>query len=201
MNSDFIKTYDESELLHQLKQGSEFAFTQIFNHYRSRIYTVALSYLKSSALAEEIVQDVFLKIWLKRTELEHILRFDAYLITMSKNLIFDRLKKIAYEVDAQTTLKEQDDFINDAEYRIREHQCQQLVEEAMNLLPPQQKIIYHLARTEGLSHEQIAEKMQLSRLTVKTHMARALKFVRSFITARLNTFSFSPFLSALIFLH
>ena len=67
MNSDFIKTYDESELLHQLKQGSEFAFTQIFDHYRSRIYTVALTYLKSSALAEEIVQDVFLKIWLKRT--------------------------------------------------------------------------------------------------------------------------------------
>ena len=159
MNSDSIKTYDEYELLQHLKQGSEFAFTQIFNRYRSRIYSVALTYLKSSALAEEIVQDVFLKIWLKRTELEHILRFDAYLITMAKNLVFDRLKKIAYEVDAQTILKEQDHFINDAEYRVREHQCRQLVEEAMNLLPPQQKIIYHLARTEGLSHEQIAEKM------------------------------------------
>ncbi|MDX2048235.1 MAG: RNA polymerase sigma-70 factor [Chitinophagaceae bacterium] len=180
--------YVEHEMLLLLNTGSEFAFTQIFNHYRGRIYAVALKFLKSPAPAEEIVQDVFLKIWLKRYELHMVENFEAYLFTMARNFIFDRLKKMAYETAAQSELRGEETAINDTEYLVRQRQCLQLEQEAIQLLPPQQKLVYHFSKTEGLSHETIAQKMQLSRLTVKTHMAKALQSIRKYLNRHLHQF-------------
>lgn len=183
-----LQPYKEQELLYRLAGGSEEAFTDIFNLYRSKIYSVALNYLKSSALAEEIVQDVFLKLWLKRSDLLPVERLDAYLFIMARNIIFDRIKKLSYQAEAETRLFSQEPIINDTEYRVREHEFEQFVQEAINMLPQQQKRVYQLAKIEGFSHEQIAEQMQLSRLTVKTHMAKALQFIRKYLNARLGVF-------------
>lgn len=183
-----LQAYKEQELLYRLAGGSEEAFTDIFNLYRSKIYSVALNYLKSSALAEEIVQDVFLKLWLKRSDLLPVERLDAYLFIMARNIIFDRIKKLSYQAEAETRLFSQEPIINDTEYRVREHEFEQFVQEAINMLPQQQKRVYQLAKIEGFSHEQIAEQMQLSRLTVKTHMAKALQFIRKYLNARLGVF-------------
>ncbi len=185
---DYLQAYNEKELLRQLAGGSKEAFSKIFNHYRGKIYSVGLNYLKSAALAEEIVQDVFLKLWLKRSELLSVERLDAYLFIMSRNIIFDRIKKLAYQTEAEKKLSQDEPFIDDTEHLVREHECKQFVQEAIDMLPPQQKRVYQLAKVENLSHEQIAEQMQLSRLTVKAHMAKALQFIRKYLNARLNTF-------------
>lgn len=182
--------YNEHELLIRLKAGCEVAFTNIFDHYRARIYSVGLKFLKSSVLAEEIVQDVFLKVWLKRAELDKVQRFDAFLFTIARNCIFDRIKKIGYETAAKKIFSKQECHIDDTEYLVRQHQCQQLLQEAIDQLPPQQKQVYYLAKVEGLSHEMIAERMQLSRLTVKTHMAKALQSIRIYLNTHLHSFPF-----------
>lgn len=178
-------TYNEYELLEQLKAGSEKAFTQIFDHFRGTVYGVALKILKSPVLAEETVQDVFLKLWLKRAELGAVKRLDAYLFVMARNFIFDRIKKMSYETGAQTSLVNHTSSVDDTEYLVRQHQCQQLLQEAIDRLPPQQRQVYHFAKTEGLSHEMIAEKMQLSTHTVKKHMAMALQAIRKYLDSRL----------------
>ena len=87
-----------------LKNGQEEAFTELFNYYRPAIYDVASRFLQSHALAEEMVQDVFLKVWLKRAEMSAIRNFNGYLFIMARNMIFDRIKKISYETIAKAEL-------------------------------------------------------------------------------------------------
>lgn len=192
-------TYNDHELLELLKAGNEKAFAQLFDNFRPTIYGVALRFLKSPVLAEEIVQDVFLKVWLKRNEMAVIKDINAYLFIMARNFIFDRVKKISYETAAQTALKDEPFFIDDTEYLVRQHQCQQLLQQAIELLPPQQKQVYYLAKVNGLSHEKIAGQMKLSKLTVKTHMAKALQTIRKYLNAHLNMLSLLPLLVNLLF--
>jgi RNA polymerase sigma-70 factor (family 1) len=181
--------HSEDELLILLQNGNEEAFARLFNMYRGSIYTVACKFLKSPVLAEEIVQDVFLKIWFKRSEMGGIKDFNAYLFIMARNFIFDRIKKIAYETAAKVQLKDEPFCINDTEHLVRQHQCQQLLQQAIELLPPQQKKIYLLAKDNGMSHEKIASEMKLSKLTVKTHMSKALQNIRKYLSTHLNMLS------------
>lgn len=190
--------YNERELLEQLKSGSEHAFTRLFDNYRGTVYGVALKFLKSPALAEEIVQDVFMKLWLKRAEMVAVKQLDAYLFIMARNFIFDRIKKMAYEAAAQTSLTKPEPSVDDTEYLVRQHQCEQLLQQAIDQLPPQQKQVYYYAKVLGLSHETIAEKMRLSKHTVKKHMAMALQAIKKHLDSCLNYFPWVPFVLTLL---
>ena len=170
--------WDEHKMLQLLSAGSEVAFTQIFDQYKGKVYSVAWKFLKTNDLAEEIVQDVFLKIWLKREKMAEVNNFRSYLFILTRNLIFDRMKSKAYETTADTELYPARMTISDADYRLRSRQCLDLLLEAISLLPPRQKEVFQMAKINGLSHERIARKLHLSPLTVKKHMAEALKFVR-----------------------
>ena len=179
-------SYTEQELLVQLKMGDEAAFTQLFKDYSPTVYKAAYLFLKSNTLAEEVVQDVFLKLWLKRAEMDVIRRLDDYLFIMARNIIFDRIKKVAYETAGQAALPQEEPFVDDAEYLVRQHQCQAFLKEAVDMLPPQQKEVYHLSRVEGLSHQVIAMQLKLSPLTVKKHMTLALQTIRKHLGNHLH---------------
>ncbi len=179
--------FEEKKVLQLLATGSEYAFAQLFDYYQGKVYGTALKFLKSHELAEEVVQDVFLKIWLKREEMASVERFDAYLFITARNIIFNRIKKAAYEVSVQKEIARNFSEIDDhTENLLRDRQYQKILQEAVNLLPPQQKQVYHLAKVEGLTHEAIAERMQISRLTVKTHMAKALQAIRIYLSHHLH---------------
>lgn len=192
-------SFNEYELQQQLAAGSEFAFTRLFDHYRSHIYGVAIKFLKSPVLAEEVVQDVFMKVWHNREEMDTVKQLNAYLFIMARNFIFDRIKKMSYEVIEERALPKQESTADDTEYLVRHHQCQQLLQQAINQLPPQQRQVYQFAKVEGLSHETIAEKMHLSRHTVKKHMAMALQHIRKHLEGHLYYLPFLPILVDLIF--
>lgn len=196
-----LDIYNEQELLEQLKTGSEDAFTRLFDNYRGTVYGVALKFLKSPVLAEEIVQDVFLKLWLKRGEMVAVKQLDAYLFVMARNFIFDRIKKMSYETTAQTSLTKPEPSVDDTEHLVRQHQCEQLLQQAIELLPAQQKQVYYYAKVNGLSHEMIAEKMQLSKHTVKKHMAMALQTIKKYLDGRLNYFPWMPLMLSTLVLN
>ena len=158
---NYPDSYDEYDLLRQLGAGSEYAFTRLFDQYRGTIYGVSLKFLKSPVLAEEIVQDVFLKVWHKREEIASVKRLDAYLFIMARNFIFDRIKKMSYEAADEISLVKQQSSADDSEYLVRQHQCQQLLQQAIDMLPSQQRQVYQFAKQEGLTHEMIAEKLIL----------------------------------------
>ena len=190
-------SYNEYELLRQLSEGSEDAFSRLFHFHRRYIYGIAFKFLKSASLAEEIVQDVFLKVWHKREEMIYVQRLESYLFIMARNFIFDRLKKMSYEavydisaLDVSTT--------DDTEYLVRQHQYEKLLQQAIEMLPAQQRQVYQLARGENLSHEMIAQRMQLSKLTVKKHMAMALQSIRKRLERHLCYFPLFPLMATLL---
>jgi RNA polymerase sigma-70 factor (family 1) len=191
---NYDDSYNEYDLLRQLATGSEYAFTRLFEQYRGAIYSVALKFLRSPVFAEEIVQDVFLKVWHKREDMALVKRLDAYLFIMARNFIFHRMKKMSYEaVDEISNLQQQSSDDN-TEYLVRQHECQQLLQEAINNLPAQQREVYQLAKQDGLSHEFIAQKMNLSRHTVKKHMAMALRVIRKHLEGHLHYLVLLPLL-------
>ncbi|HEV2482124.1 MAG TPA: RNA polymerase sigma-70 factor [Puia sp.] len=169
-----------------LADGSEYAFTQIFDHYRDKVYSVAWHFLRSSAPAEEIVQDVFLKIWLKRQDLRTVRHPENYLFILARNLLLDHLKSMSHETAARKHWPFSSTVIDDSDHRLRQSECEELLSEALEQLPQRQKEVYLMARTQGLSHEIIAGELQLSRLTVKKHMAEALKFLRKYLSQYLT---------------
>lgn len=171
-----------------LADGSEYAFAKLYDHYRGKVYSVAWHFLKSPALAEEIVQDVFMKIWLKRQEFREVQQSENYLFVLARNLVLDRLRALSYEADSQRAWPTRETYADDADHRLRHHQCAELLSEAVDRLPQRQREVYRMAKIQGLSQEAIAGELQLSRLTVKKHMAEALKFIRKYLGRHLATF-------------
>jgi RNA polymerase sigma-70 factor (family 1) len=174
--------YEESTLLSLLEQDSEYALQLVFDRYRNTIYKVAMIYVKSPVIAEEIVQDVFLKLWYQRKHLTEIRSLESWLFTITKNLTLNCLKKIGHEWTAREKWVKQNDLSeNTADYKLLNAENQQLLQQAIQLLSPQQQQVYKLAKEEGLSYDTIGKQLSISPLTVKTHMARALAAIRSFL--------------------
>lgn len=180
--------YDEQRVLQLLSQGSEYAFTQLFDHYRGTVYTTAVKFLKSPVLAEEIVQDVFLKVWLKRDKMSAIQNFEGYLFLMTRNCIFDSLKKISHQAIMEKGMAKFTRTSNDTDHLVQDRHYQQILHEAIEQLPPQQKEVYRLSKIEGLSRDEIAAQMKISPLTVKTHMGKALQSIREHLKKYLNLY-------------
>jgi RNA polymerase sigma-70 factor (family 1) len=175
---------NERLLLHQIAEGDEKAFAIIVRRYWNNIYAQALAYVKSSHHAQDIVQEVFIKVWEKRETLLQVERFDSFLFIIARNHIISELrKKIAHplEPDAVDVYKEERG-IPDQELSFK--QLQQHLKTAIELLPQQQKTAFLLSRDEGLSYEAIAVQMNLSKETVKKHIGRSLNFLRTYMRTK-----------------
>lgn len=179
---------DQSVLLRELSQGSELAFTTLYNQYKNNVYGTALKITKSKILAEEVVQDVFLKIWQNHQSLAEISNIENYLFIIARNHIFDMIKKIARDVSLENTVFQEDRSFNDTDTAVKDDQYNIILNQILDQLPPQQQKIYKMAKWEGLSHQKIGEDLGISTATVKKHMAQALKFIRTKISPYMNMF-------------
>lgn len=173
---------NEKELLLLVAEGDEKAFRQLFNHYWDKIYSVAFTLTKSSVLSEEIVLDVFLKLWLKRERLASVEKLDAYLFTIAKNHIYNELRKKIAEQPFVECLEQH--FVEcfavpDKIMQLKETKL--LIDKAVGQLPQQQRTVYEMSRIEGLDYATIAKKLGISRSTVKNHMTKALQFFRHYL--------------------
>lgn len=169
---------NESRLVQNLSKGNLLAFNTLYNEYSGRLYRFALGYLKSEAEAEELVQEVFTKIWEKRADLKKELSFKSFLFTIAFNIIRKHFRTKAHlfeyfktgffsEPDMQTSQK----ITYDSLY--------QYITELVNQLPERRKEIFIKSRYEGLSIKEIAEKLKISHKTVENQLTDALKFIRT----------------------
>ena len=179
---------DQSKLLYELSQGNELAFTKLYNEYKNVVFSTALKITKSRILAEEVVQDVFLKIWQNHENLAEITNIENYLFIISRNHIFDMIKKIARDTSLVVDSNYKNTSTNDTEDAIKDDQYNIILNKIVVQLPPQQQKIYKMAKWDGLSHQKIGEDLGISTETVKKHMAQALKFVRTKISPYMNMF-------------
>lgn len=172
--------YEERRLLLMLGNDSAYAFQQIFDKYKDRIYKVAMSYVKDKHLAEEIIQDVFTKVWTHRHSLLELRSFEAWLYTVGKNRIFDYNKKKIADWKAHLGYHSQkSESVNDSERLLQSKEYKELLHIAQQQLTDQQLLIFKLAKEENMSYKQIATHLNLSPLTVKTHLARAMNTLKN----------------------
>jgi RNA polymerase sigma-70 factor (family 1) len=181
------QSYNEQELIRLIAQGDESAFAQLFDHYRNKIYTVALKLTHSTTVAEEIVEDVFLKIWLRRSCLNEIINFRAYLYTMARNETYKILKQIAKNYNIVLLSESNESVVhNNAEDYLVDKEFTSLLQKAIDRLPHQQKQVYKLMKEEDLKRGEVAELLHLQPETVKFHLAQAMKNIRTYCMLHLN---------------
>jgi len=179
--------YKEKELLALIAKSDEAAFAELFDHYRNRIYSSARKLSRSAVIAEEIVQNVFLKIWLNRADLTGVNNFSAYLFVITRNEVYLALNRIArsYKIHSLFS-KEQPPSDNDNERRFMDREYQNLLQKAIERLPVQQKKVYQLMKVQGLKREEAASLLRVHPETVKSHLAQAVKSVRSYCLLHLH---------------
>ena len=174
--------YNDKALMLKVSQGDEQAFRLLFDQYRNKIFSIAWKITGIETSAEDVVQEVFIKIWVNKEKLIEVENLAAYINTITRNYIFNALRRIAYEQSfIEELLLKRPQMIKNVSDPVLYNELQRLVNKAVQQLPPQQKKIYHLSRVEGLKHEQISEKLQISRSTVKGHMGEALRTIKAFL--------------------
>ncbi|HEV7382224.1 MAG TPA: RNA polymerase sigma-70 factor [Dyadobacter sp.] len=178
-------TCEEKDILRQVADGDQRAFRQLFDLYHNKLGAHIYHITKSRELAEEVVQDVFLKIWKNRTSLGDLNNFKSYLFVISRNHALNCLKTAAAKHFTINNLEQVSDEMPIADL-FEENERYLLVDEAIDRLPQQQKQVYLLSRHERLQYAEIAERMSLSRETVKKYLQISTESITSYVRKRLT---------------
>lgn len=172
---------NEQVLLERISSGDQKAFAIIFKFYSSFIYLFALKLTKSENTAEEIVQEVFVKIWTNRDQLVTVGNFGAYLNRITRNHSYDVLKRLSHEALISSELRKQiSEVSNCTEDELDFRDANQSLNKAIEKLTPQQKLVYSLCHQEGLKYNEVADRLNISTSTVHSHMKRALQTIRNY---------------------
>ncbi len=173
-------TYSNTELVKLLKKGDMSAFDVIYKKYSRRLYGFVFRYVKQESDTEEIVQEVFIKIWQSRDKINVYSSFESFLFTIAHNATINLLKKRATEqkylehVKSLQQIEETYEIADEIHYK----ELKQKFQDLLNELSPRQKEIFLMSREEGLSHKEIAEKLGISSNTVKNHLVTTLAFLK-----------------------
>ncbi|MET3887125.1 RNA polymerase sigma-70 factor (family 1) [Chitinophagaceae bacterium OAS944] len=186
--------YTDRELLQLVANGDKPAFRQLFDQYKLKLYSFVLQMTHSRVDAEEIVQDVFAKLWESRVGLASVDYPAKYIYTIARNKTLNHLTRLARDRrllhQLWVNVSQHD---NATEELLQAQECRQLIDKAISQLSPQRQTIFALSREQGLSHEEIANRLGLSKSRVKNIIVEILKHLRDYLA------HYSPIISALIF--
>ena len=180
-----------------LIEGEEEAFVALYHKYHRKIYYTALKMLQSKDLAQDVTQNVFLKIWDTRALIDPKKNFAAYISVICRNAIFDIFKKATHEETVKKELQyfsevsesdgEEDDFYES---------YKNLLDKAISELPPQRQAVFKFCKLQEKTYDEVAHRMKISRSTVQDHIVKANKFVREYLLTHEN-FSFAVLFAVL----
>ena len=181
-------TKSNKELLLLIQKDDKVAFYHLYERYGKRLYGFVLRFLKQEEDAEEIVQEVFIKIWESRNKINTYSSFESFIFTIAYNETMSLLRKRITENKYLEHLKSiQFKYTPEIIEEIHYKELNEKVQSLLNELTPRQKEIFLLSREEGLSHNEIAKNLNISVLTVKKHIANTLSFLKSHLDNPLNS--------------
>jgi RNA polymerase sigma-70 factor (ECF subfamily) len=168
-------------LIHQLNQGSEQAFTLLYDKYSKQLYRNILRLVKDEDIAQELLQDLFLKIWVNRWNINPDKSFKSYLYKIAENLVYTYFGKIAKDnrLIAKLVISYVD-FDNNAEEAIIYQENHDLLKKAITSLSPQRKQVFTLCKLEGRSYEEVSKELGISASTIRDHIVKANKAVKQY---------------------
>jgi RNA polymerase sigma-70 factor (family 1) len=175
----------ENSLLRKVASGNEVAFKELYNTWQPALSVFIYKITRSKELTAEIVQDVFLKIWMSREALEEVENFKSYLFVVCRNHAINAFRKAMRELDhyrqfensvrsEKKSAEEDDDLF-----------VLNIIDEAIDSLTPRQKEVYLLHRHQRLTYQQIADKLNIGRESVKTHIELAVRSITKHLKDRI----------------
>ncbi len=178
-------THSDQEILGLLHQGNEAALTFIYQRYWRRLYTSAFAILRDEHACEDIIQEVFMTLWLKRETVDIKVSLGGYLFSSVKYEVFRQIRsgKVREDIfdDLVNRIQAGSDY-SDAEYKDLCSHIDNIVQQ----LPEKCRMVYRLSREEQLSHKEIAEQLNISTKTVENHLTKALRFLRLSLSQTLS---------------
>jgi RNA polymerase sigma-70 factor (family 1) len=175
----FLTQISDHELWASIRLDDEVAFNILFKRYWIPLYKTAYQYLKDKESSEEVVHDVFLNIWGRRSEL-YILTFSSYMLSAIRYQIYNRMRAARLPLiygDDHISSKNFSDY-NLGENRIQEEELQQEIQAFLQQLPKRCQEIFCMSRIEQLSNQEIALRLGISKRTVENQITAALKHLR-----------------------
>ncbi|WP_212004064.1 RNA polymerase sigma factor [Chitinophaga sp. HK235] len=173
--------YNEREIVARIAKGDESAFAVFFRHHYQKIYEVGLMLTQTESVAEELVQDVFLKVWKQQEQLPAIMDIPSWLFIIARNDAYKALRRSTRLKVVLETLDWPLPVSNETDEQIIYRNYHELVNKAVSQLPARQQMAWRLSREEGLKREEIASRMQIRPDTVKEHLTLAVKNIRQFL--------------------
>ncbi len=189
--------FNQDRILEELAKSNKQALEELFNYYYPRLYNFSKSFLKLEDGIDDVLQEVFLKIWHNRAEIKRSESFNSYIFTITRNLLLNELRSRLNNQKLRDRILEAsvaEEFLSmgNVEY----DELKEKVEEIINELPQKQREIFRMSRIEGLSHKEIAEKKSISTKTVEYHIGQSISMIKS----RLETLGFLSVLYFYLFL-
>ncbi|NSL87259.1 RNA polymerase sigma factor [Chitinophaga solisilvae] len=173
--------YNEREIIARIADGDESAFADFFRQHYRKIYEVGLMLTQTTSVAEELVQDVFMKVWMQKQVLPEINDVPSWLFIIARNDAFRALRKSLRLKTVLAGLDDMPDVSNETTDEIIYRNYHELVNKAVSHLPARQQMAWRLSREQGLNREEIAARMQIRPDTVKEHLQLAIKNIRQFL--------------------
>ena len=178
-----MSTDHEYELIGNLTRGDAVAFSGVYDLYKDKVFAFAYTLTKSRETAEEVVQEVFLKLWERREQIKVEGSFLAYVKRITYNQVMDFFRKAGTDRKLQQQIVYRMEQIRSTgEEVVLSRELQAIYQRAIDSLPAQQRKVYLLSREADLSYEEIATELGLSRNTVRNHLAEAVKNIRAYVT-------------------
>lgn len=176
-----VNQIDEQALLLQLKNGDQRAFEILYNNYKVRIAGNLFKLLKSDDLVKEILQELFFKIWEVRTQIDPEKSFKSYLFRVAENLVYDYFRKVAKDkrLLAKIMASSSELYFHIEEDMLSKEEVQKL-QQVIDLMPPQRKMVFTLCKLEGKSYKEVEEIMGINAKTISSHMLQANRFLRTY---------------------
>lgn len=173
---------DEKMLFSQIAEGDEAAFRKLFQAYMPMVFPMVAQVTKSAPVAEDIVQETFLRLWVHRDKLKEIQQPRAWILRIAYFQAFSYLRDQSIHHKALDKLAATDELnLADTDLQLMFRHTEALVKRAVDQLPKQQKQAYRLSRESGFKTAEIARAMNLSEQSVKNTLVRALKFIRDYL--------------------
>ena len=174
--------HNEKTLFGQISAGDEKAFRAIFDLYKVELFKAAIRLTKSRVIAEEIIQEVFIGLWISR---EHLIKVEepaSYIYRILFNRASNYLRKEANRQRIiRAAMQPMHSSYDATEQLVDVHETEHLIELALGQLPPRQKIVYKLHCEQGLSNDEIASQLHVSQHTIKSHLSKAIGFIRTYL--------------------
>ncbi|WP_316788990.1 RNA polymerase sigma factor [Pedobacter frigoris] len=182
-----VKDIDQVDLLNRLRDSDEAAFTELYKTYSLQMYANTLKMVKDEQVAEELVQELFTKIWQKRETIEVEVDFKSYLHKIGQNLVYDFFRKLQRDERMYERFKAvATEHYSHIEESLHLKQSEAVLEIALSKLSVQQRKVYQLCKIDGFTYKQTAERMGISPHTVKEYLTKANQIVKQYLLDNLD---------------